>query len=70
MVAWYWILKLQARFISGDYEAAIAAARKAEALLWASDAHIQLLDYHYYSALIIAAVHETDRPTSAVARAT
>ena len=51
MVGWYWILKLQARFISGDYEAAIAAARKAKALLWASDAHIQLLDYHYYSAL-------------------
>ena len=32
MIVWYWILKLQARFISGDYEAAIAAARKAEAL--------------------------------------
>jgi PAS domain S-box-containing protein len=62
MVDWYWILKLQARFISGDYEAAIAAARKAKALLWASDAHIQLLDYHYYSALAIAAVYETAQP--------
>ncbi|MEA2655837.1 MAG: hypothetical protein QOI23_1202, partial [Chloroflexota bacterium] len=58
MVAWYWILKLQARFISGDYEAAIAAAQKAKALLWASDAHIQLLDYHYYSALTVAALYE------------
>ena len=58
MVAWYWILKLQARFISGDYEAAIAAAGKAKALLWASDGHIQLLDYHYYSALAIAAIYE------------
>jgi predicted ATPase/signal transduction histidine kinase/GAF domain-containing protein len=59
MVAWYWILKLQARFISGDYKTAIAAARKAKALLWASDAHIQLLDYHYYSALTMAALYET-----------
>ena len=58
MVAWYWILKLQARFISGDYEAAIAAARKAEALLWASDGHIQLLDYNYYAALTVAALYE------------
>jgi len=59
MVCWYWILKLQARFLSGDYEAAIAAAEKATALLWSSDSHIQLLDYHYYSALAIAAVYDT-----------
>jgi PAS domain S-box-containing protein len=58
MVDWYWILKLQARFISGDYEAAIAAAQKAKALLWASDAHIQLLDYYYYGALAVAAAYE------------
>jgi PAS domain S-box-containing protein len=58
MVDWYWILKLQARFISGDYEAAIAAAWKAKALLWASGANIQLLDYHYYSALTLAALYE------------
>jgi PAS domain S-box-containing protein len=58
MVDWYWILKLQARFISGDYEAAIAAAGKAKALLWATDAHIQLLDYYYYAALTVAALYE------------
>ena len=59
MVCWYWILKLQARFLSGDYSAALAAARKAETLLWSSDGHIQLLDYTYYSALAIAAAKET-----------
>ena len=59
MVCWYWIIKLQARFLSSDYDAAIAAAEKAKALLWSSDAHIQLLDYHYYGALSIAAVYET-----------
>ncbi|HEY6834287.1 MAG TPA: PAS domain S-box protein, partial [Pseudolabrys sp.] len=59
MVCWYWILKLQARFISGDYEVSIAAARKAKALLWASDANIQLLDYYYYCALAVAAAYDT-----------
>jgi PAS domain S-box-containing protein len=59
MVCWYWILKLQARFMSGDYKAAIAAAAKANALLWSSDAHIQLLDYHSYGALAITAAYET-----------
>jgi predicted ATPase/signal transduction histidine kinase len=58
MICWYWIIKLQARFMSGDYEAAIAASGRAKALLWSSDAHIQLLDYHYYSALAIAALYE------------
>src|ERR1700730_1857641 len=57
MIAWYWILKLKARFLSGDYPEALAAADKAKALLWAS-AHIQLLDYFYYTALTVAALYE------------
>ncbi|MBV8664003.1 MAG: PAS domain S-box protein, partial [Hyphomicrobiales bacterium] len=59
MVDWYWILKLQARFITGDYAAAMAAAQKAKALLWASDAHIQLLDYYFSAALTVAALYES-----------
>ena len=62
MVCWYWILKVQARFMSGDYEAALVAARKAKALLWSTDAHIQLLDYHYYTALAMAAAYGTVPP--------
>ncbi|HXO68672.1 MAG TPA: AAA family ATPase, partial [Bradyrhizobium sp.] len=62
LVCWYWILKLQARFLSGDYEVAIAAAETAKELLWSSDAHIQLLDYYLYSALAVAAVYETASP--------
>lgn len=57
MVCFYWIIKLQARFISGDYGLALAAADKAEPLLWSAYAHIQLLDYHYYAALAIAAAY-------------
>jgi predicted ATPase/signal transduction histidine kinase len=58
MVCWYWILKLKARFLSGDYSEALAAADKAKTLLWASGAHFELLDYFYYTALTVAAVYE------------
>jgi len=58
MICLYWILKLQARFLSGDYAEALAAADKAKALLWAAAAQIQLLDYSYYAALAVAAHYE------------
>ena len=58
MVCLYWILKLKARFLSGDYAEALAAADKAKALLWASAVRIQLLDYFYYTALTVAALYE------------
>ena len=56
MVCWYWVLKLQARFMSGDYAAAVAAADKARALLWSSDAQIHVAEFHFFAALTIAAV--------------
>jgi PAS domain S-box-containing protein len=58
MVCFYWILKLKARFLSGDYAEALAAASKAKPLLFASAAQIQLLDYFFYSALTFAACYE------------
>ena len=58
MICFYWILKLKARFLSGDYAEALAAADKAKALLWAAAAQIQLLDYFYYTALTVAALYE------------
>ena len=61
-VCLYWILKLQSRFLSGDYAEALAAAEKAKALLWASSAHIQLLDYFYYAALTVAVLYEQASP--------
>jgi PAS domain S-box-containing protein len=54
----YWILKLKARFLSGDYAEALAAAHTAKPLLWAAAAQIQSLDYFYYAALTVAALHE------------
>ena len=58
MVCLHWIVKLKARFLSGDFAEAIAAAEKAKPLLWASAVWIQLLDYYYYSALAVAALYE------------
>jgi PAS domain S-box-containing protein len=58
MICWYWILKLKARFLSGDYDEALAAADKAKALLWTSTGRVQLLEYFYYTALTVASLYE------------
>ncbi len=57
VVCWYWILKLKARFLSGDYAEALAAADKAK-LRFAAAAQIQVFDYFYYAALTVAALYE------------
>ncbi|HEY1942940.1 MAG TPA: AAA family ATPase [Roseiarcus sp.] len=57
-VCLYWILKLKARFLSGDYAEALASADKAKGLLWASAIHVQRLDYFCYAALTVAALYE------------
>ena len=36
----------------------MAAAQRAKAILWASECHIQLLDYYYYTALASAAFYD------------
>jgi PAS domain S-box-containing protein len=55
IVCLYWVLKQQARFLSGDHEEAAAAGRKAEALLASAAGHVQLLDYHFYAVLLACA---------------
>ncbi len=58
LICWYWILKLKARFLSGDYAEALAAAHTAKVFLSALTGSIQLLDYFYYAALTVAALYE------------
>jgi PAS domain S-box-containing protein len=58
LVSVYWILKLKARFLSGDYAEALAAANRAKDALWAQSAQLLLLDYFYYTALTVAALFE------------
>jgi PAS domain S-box-containing protein len=52
---WYWICKLQARFMAGDYVAALEAESRAGPLLNMSLTIMQAADYHLYSALSHAA---------------
>ncbi len=54
----YWVFKLKARFLSGDYAEALAAADRTEALLPDAASQYLLLDYFYYSALTLAALYE------------
>ena len=56
MVAcWYWIRKLQARYLAGDHAMAIDAASKAQRLLWISTWFFEEAEYHFYGALAQAA---------------
>ncbi|WP_434427068.1 AAA family ATPase [Nannocystis pusilla] len=59
---WYFIMKLQGLFLSGDYAAALAAGDAAGPLLWCSLAHIQEPEYWYYYALALAAHVSSSAP--------
>jgi predicted ATPase/signal transduction histidine kinase len=52
---WYWVCKLRARFMGGDYATALDAASRAQRLLSVSLTIIEAADYHFYSALSHAA---------------
>jgi PAS domain S-box-containing protein len=54
----YWMIKLQARFVAGEYAAALAAAQQAKPLLGILIGQVKLLDYFYYTALTVAALYE------------
>ncbi|HEX7841907.1 MAG TPA: AAA family ATPase, partial [Kofleriaceae bacterium] len=63
---WYWIHRLQGRFLAGDYAGALAAAANARALLWAMPSFPETAEYVFYAALACAAHHdgapEDERP--------
>jgi PAS domain S-box-containing protein len=58
MICLYWILKLKARFLSGDYAEALAAAEQVKPVLGGAAGQAYLLDYSYYAALTVAALYE------------
>jgi PAS domain S-box-containing protein len=68
----YWIRKLQARYLAGDYASAVTASAKAQALLWTS-VTIETAEYHFYGALSraeaynLAPVGERERHMNALA---
>jgi PAS domain S-box-containing protein len=58
LICAYWTLKLKARFLSGDYAEALAAADQVKPHLSAAAGQINLLEYFYYTALTVAALYE------------
>jgi PAS domain S-box-containing protein len=58
----YLTRKLQARFFSGDYAAAVNASSRAQSLLWTSLTTLEAADYHFYGALSRAAFYDSASP--------
>ena len=56
---WYWIRKLQARFHANDYAGAVAAADRAQTLMWKSSPFFEAAEYHFYAALARAAASDS-----------
>jgi PAS domain S-box-containing protein len=52
---WYWIRKLQARFLADDFAAAVDASVQAQRSLWTLLSTLEVAEYHFYSALARAA---------------
>jgi PAS domain S-box-containing protein len=59
---WYWVRKLQARFLAGDYASAIEASSRAQRLLWTSLTTLETAEYHFYGALSRAAIYGSALP--------
>ncbi len=58
LIGSYWSLKLQARFLSGDFGEALAAAGKAKLFVEALATTTHVIDYYYYTALTVSALYE------------
>jgi PAS domain S-box-containing protein len=59
---WYWIRKLQARFLAGHYLEAVDAWSNAQPLKWAAECFIEEAEACFYGALSLAASCDATRP--------
>jgi PAS domain S-box-containing protein len=53
---WYWVCKLQARFLAGEHAAAVEASSRAQSLLWTVLSHFQTAEHCFFGALSRAAL--------------
>jgi PAS domain S-box-containing protein len=53
---WYWIRKLQARFLAGDFVTALEVSRRAQDLLVHSPGMLERVEHEFYSGLTHAAL--------------
>jgi PAS domain S-box-containing protein len=54
----YYIYKLQEHFFAGDISAAVAVIARANSVIWSTRHFLEIVDYHFYSALILVAACE------------
>ena len=52
----YFVYKMRARYLAGDYAAVLSAAETAETLLWTGPAELVTAGYHLFCGLALAAV--------------
>ncbi|MCU1240543.1 MAG: hypothetical protein JWO71_1269 [Candidatus Acidoferrum typicum] len=55
----YWIRKLQARFMAGDYASAVEASSRAQKLVGAWQTAPETAEHHFYGALSRAAIYDS-----------
>jgi len=60
--AWYWVFKLQARFLSGSYQEALEASDKVAELIWVMHGNLAVREFHFFRALALAACFEGTAP--------
>jgi len=58
----YWSLKVQARFLAGDFDSAIHASVKAHQLLWSAPSLLEPSAFRFYSALSYTAAWDSSFP--------
>lgn len=58
----YWIRKLQALFLAGDYSSAIEASSRAQKLVGAWQTALETAEHHFYGALSHAAFYDSALP--------
>jgi PAS domain S-box-containing protein len=58
----YWALKVQARYLSLDYDAAVHASAKAQPLLWSAPSLLEPSAFRFYSALSHALAWDSAAP--------
>jgi len=59
---WYWIRKLQARFLANDYTSAVEASLNAQRLLWSVPSVFEPAEFRFYCALSHAATWDSASP--------
>ena len=55
-LCWYWIRKLQAAVLDGNFPAALEAEAAAAPLLWTTSGHFEIVEFHFHAALARAGV--------------